>query len=261
MDRIPMTLDLFNELKGISFGDRENGYGNDTVSTLREELAFKYYNSLYLEATENNDTWIRDKSGCRMVEVIGASFIADEDHIFGAPNHDYIGREIEWYRSMSRYVADIPGNTPEIWEQVSSNEGMINSNYGWCIFSEENGHQYLNVLKTLKNSPDSRQAVMIYTRPTMHTDAFSDGMHDFMCTNAVQYVIRNNRLHAIVQMRSNDAWAGYRNDWAWQKYVQNVLSQELNTTCGNIYWNAGSMHVYERNFPLIHNYLLTGNSS
>ena len=207
-----------------------------------------------------DENFVTDKSGSKVVEIINASFIANEPYIFGKPNEDYIERELQWYCSMSRNVHDIPGKTPPIWLQVADSEGRINSNYGWCIYSEENGLQFENVVKTLIIDSDSRRAEMIYTRPSMHTDYRLGGMSDFMCTEAVQYFIRNGELHAIVKMRSNDAVFGYNNDYAWQRYVQNEVLNRLtkagiNVQLGNLHWNAGSLHVYERHFKFIEEYL------
>jgi len=199
--------------------------------------------------------YVTDKTGVKTIEILGASFIADEPAIFGEPNEEYIAREIAWYTSQSLKVDDMPGETPAIWKQVAatkgSSKGEINSNYGYLIFSEENGRQYYNTFWELKKNPESRRAVMIYNRPSMWLDYNRDGMSDFICTNAVQYVIRKNKLHALVQMRSNDAYFGYRNDWAWQKHVLNLLADELSVDPGNIIWNAGSLHLYERHFELV----------
>ena len=131
---------------------------------------------------------------------------------------------MEWYLSQSLYVKDIPGAVPKIWQDVSSRDGKINSNYGYLVFNSENYAQYENVLMELSRSPNSRRAVMIYTRPSMHSNWCVDCMSDFICTNAVQYMIRNGELQVIVQMRSNDAWAGYRNDYAWQKVCSRQTS-------------------------------------
>jgi len=82
-------------------------------------------------------------------------------------------------------------------------------------------------------------------------------MSDFMCTNAVQYLIRNDKVHAVIQMRSNDVVFGYKNDRAWQSEVLNRLVLDLNQkgdnnySAGDIIWNVGSLHVYERHFNLI----------
>jgi thymidylate synthase len=182
---------------------------------------------------------------------MNAAFIANEPAIFGTLNHDYIERELQWYKSISRNVNDIPGGPPEIWKRVATPDGYINSNYGWCIWSDENYNQYTNVLDELKSNPDSRRATMIYTRPTMHTDYKLNGMSDFMCTNTVQYLVRDGKLHSLVYMRSNDAIFGYKNDYAWQKHVLDELAKELSLPAGDIYWNVASLHVYERHFDLI----------
>jgi thymidylate synthase len=203
-----------------------------------------FVNSLY------NQRFIKDKTGVKVIETC-ESFDADENAIFGAPNDSYIMRELAWYSSMSRNVHDIPGKVPDIWLKVSSKDGMINSNYGWCVFSAENGSQFKNVLRELKENPESRRAIMIYTRPSMWKDYNEDGMSDFMCTNSVQYMIRDGVLNAHVNMRSNDAIFGYRNDWAWQKYVLTLLAYSLEVPIGKIYWNAASLHVYERHFWMV----------
>jgi thymidylate synthase len=64
-------------------------------------------------------------------------------------------------------------------------------------------------------------------------------------------MIRNNALHAIVQMRSNDVVFGYKNDYAWQSYVLDNLCLETGVQRGDIHWNVGSLHVYERHFDLV----------
>lgn len=141
------------------------------VKDIREEFVKKLI----------NEDFIIDKFGGRVIEIIGATFKVNKDLIFGAVNEDYVKRELEWYESQSLYVQDIPGDTPKIWEAVANKNGEINSNYGWCIFSNDNYHQYEKVLdKLLKNTLD-RQAVMIYTRPSMHEDSKYLGMSDFMC--------------------------------------------------------------------------------
>ena len=201
--------------------------------------------------------FVTDKTGVKTIEMINACFEADKPYIVREPNKDYIKREIEWYNSESLYVKDIPGKTPAIWESVSSDNGQINSNYGYLVFGENNYSQYESVRTELGENPDSRRANMIYTRPSMHIDAFQSGMNDFVCTNNVQYFIRDNKLITSVYMRSNDAIFGYNNDLAWQTYIRDKLIDDLETDtyikyeAGPIYWNVGSLHVYERHFKFL----------
>lgn len=210
---------------------------------------------LFLDLKERKE-YVIDKTGCQMLEVIGATFVADEDAIFGKVNHDYVRREIEWYSSMSCNVNDIPPPIPAAWKACASPTGEINSNYGHLIWSAENNFQYKHVERELRSNPDSRRAVMIYTRPTIWDEFNRNGMSDFICTNAVQYLIRpdaagEKKVHAVVQMRSNDAVFGYKNDFAWAKYVLSQLAEDLKLPAGDIIWHAGSLHVYSRHFDLV----------
>ena len=192
-------------------------------------------------------------------EIQCATFICDENHIFGEPNEDYIKAELEWYQSQSRRVADIAryyGKVPKIWQDVASDLGEINSNYGWCIYSQENGLQYDRVRCALWDNPDTRHAVMYYTRPSIHNEWNNDGMSDHICTLAVQYHLNNQHLDAHVYMRSNDAIYGFNNDFAWQEYVLEELCGDLShahnsVKKGDIIWNVSSLHIYPRHYDLI----------
>jgi len=152
-----------------------------TVKDIREKLRSKLI----------NEEFVTDKTGVKTIEIMAESFIADEDAIFGQVNWDYVQRELDWYKSMSLNVNDIPGgkqeaNPPQIWVSVGDSKGNINSNYGWAIWHNDNCNQYDHCVRELMNNKDSRRAIMIYTRPQMWYDYNYDGRSDFMCTNAVQ---------------------------------------------------------------------------
>jgi len=213
-----------------------------------------------LAAARENGEYVIDKTGVKTIELLGVSFIADEPTIFGKVSGDYVERELDWYLSQSLNVNDIPEPVPAIWKAVADDYGFINSNYGWAILSADNGSQFDHCVAHLKENPDTRRACMIYTRPSMHTEYKSYGKNDFMCTHAVNYLARNGKLNAVVQMRSNDAVFGYKNDWAWQKYVLENLADATNLQVGDIIWNAASLHVYERHFNLVDDFIWEQNT-
>jgi thymidylate synthase len=196
--------------------------------------------------------------GSRTLEIIGAAFLTDDDALFGFVDWDYVAREEAWYDSQSRNVNDLTGNIPAVWKSIASTDGTINSNYGWVMYSPENHSQYEHVLAELRLNPESRRAQAIYNRPTMWAEYNLDGRSDFMCTNAVGYLIRGGALHAVVQMRSNDAVLGFKNDLAWQRTVLTRLAKDLNVSVGNVHWQVSSLHVYERHFFLVDHYWRTG---
>ena len=200
-----------------------------------------------------NEAFTTDKTGVKTIELIGASFLADQPAIFGTPNDDYINAELDWYLSGSTNIYDIyvDQDPPKAWEYSANRHGEINSNYGRLIFSDIYYRQYDNVLTELLENPDSRRACMIYNRPSIWTEFNENGKSDFICTNAVTYYIRNDELQCVVQMRSNDVVFGYKNDYAWQQYVLNTLAKDLGVKPGSITWQVQNLHVYERHFHLV----------
>lgn len=210
------------------------------------------------------EEFIIDKTGQKTIEILGASFLADESAIFGKVNKEYVNAEIDWYLSESTNIYDIYCDSrqpPIAWEYCADEHGNINSNYGKLIFDKKYYNQFDAVVKELINNKDGRRATMIYNRPSIWVEYNENGKNDFICTNAVTYYIRNNLIHAVVQMRSNDVVFGYKNDRAWQKYVLKELCEAVNYSdeClfeddfkpGDIIWQVQNLHVYERHFHLV----------
>ena len=217
----------------------------------------------FINALAKED-FVMDRSGQKTIELIGASFFADQPAIFGTPNESYIEIEKAWYESQSTNVNWIPEtynrNVPEAWKASANQFGQINSNYGHLIYSDKYHHQYGQVLDELLTNPDGRRASMIYTRPSIWMEYNEDGKNDFICTNAVTYYIRDNYLQSVVQMRSNDVVFGYKNDYAWQLYVLEQMVKDYNDCAnqgapelkvGDIIWQVQNLHVYERHFHLV----------
>ena len=207
-----------------------------------------------------NEKFVTDRTDQKTIEIIGASFHADKPAIFGSPNEEYIQKELTWYKSQITNVNAIEGKVPAAWKLAANDYGEINSNYGQIIYSDKYHHQYGRVLDELLENPDGRRASMIYNRPSIWEEYNENGKSDFICTNAVTYYIRNDKLHCVVQMRSNDVVFGYKNDYAWQLFVLEDMVKDYNDCksqnyeeikAGNIMWQVQNLHVYERHFDLV----------
>lgn len=204
-----------------------------------------------------------------MVELVGVSFVADEPSILGGIDYDYISRELQWYDSQSLDVNNMPGPVPPIWKSIANKRGRVNSNYGRLLHGETNCEQYGNVLNALLGDKNSRRAIAIYTRPSIHREVRGvtqddNDSDDFICTNTVQYLIRGNELITVVNMRSNDAVFGYRNDFAWQDVARTRLLKDLqqyysDLKMGQMIWQAGSLHIYPRHLSLLDRAIDSGN--
>ena len=227
------------------------------MNTTRD-IAKTFINSL------KNEEFVTDRTGQKTIEMLGATFLADEPAIFGTPNESYIEIEKAWYESQSTNVNWITDtynrNVPEAWKYAANTYGEINSNYGHIIYSDKYHHQFGRVLDELLTNKDGRRATMVYTRPSIWEEYNEDGKNDFICTNAVTYYIRDNWLQSVVQMRSNDVVFGYKNDYAWQLYVLEQLVKDYNDCkengvpelkAGDLIWQVQNLHVYERHFHLV----------
>lgn len=192
-----------------------------------------------------------------LVETVDAhaTFSGDSSYlldVFGVivTDESYVKRELGWYLTENLSIHPDMSNI-KIWQQSADKEGFINSNYGWCIFSKENHEQYKHAIEFLKKDRQSRQSTCIYTRPSIQEEWNLNGRYDMICTFATQHLIRNDELHYIVNMRSNDAIYGFKNDFAWHYYIAAKMAVELSCKKTHIHWNAGSFHVYSRHFELL----------
>jgi len=215
---------------------------------------FKELKTLY-----ETSTFVKDKSGVKLVELIDTTMKLNPtqpflDLGFKSSSVQYIKKELKWYLSQSLSIHPFMDDV-KIWTEVCDHQGIINSNYGWCIFSEENFSQYNYALNELINNESSRRACMMYNRPSMTKDYNLNGRSDYMCTIYTQSFIRDNKLIYNIKQRSVDAIFGFFNDFAWHCYVYTRLLTDLRSTYPNlcmgiINYNMDSLHVYERHFKL-----------
>ena len=173
-------------------------------------------------------------------------------NIFRDFKKDYLEKEHKWYLSQSLSVNGYMDGI-KIWDFCSSKDGkkMINSNYGNLVFSDENGNQFDYCLNRLKYNKETREAMIIFTRPSIQWECEEHGKHDFICTNYYHFFIRENKLEMILSQRSCDSLTGVPYDFAWSCYVYQLMYSKLLETypdlnIGLIHWNIDSLHIYER---------------
>lgn len=208
-----------------------------------------------IEKFKNNE-FVLDRTGVRTVEIIAANFKVDRDWLIRKPNYEYAKAELDWYKAKSTNINDIYHGekaAPKAWIASADKHGNINSNYGHLIWSDKYFNQFDRCLKELRQNPDSRRAIMVYTRPQIWVEYNEAGKSDFICTLGNQFFIRNHKLHSFYQMRSNDSTFGFCNDSIWAMEVHKLMAEELAIELGDLYWSSGSLHVYERDFKYLEN--------
>ena len=164
----------------------------------------------------------------------------------------YTVAETLWYLSGDDKTSWISYYAP-FWNSISDDGETANSAYGARIFRTHDrvaGSQFVQwewVKNELMNDPDSRRALI-------HIKSPSDSIHaklDVPCTLALQFLIRDEQLHLIVNMRSSDLILGIANDVPAFTTLQEVMALELGVELGSYIHVSNSLHVYERNFDML----------
>lgn len=154
----------------------------------------------------------------------------------------FLAAEAAWIMSGDDRVSTIKPYAKDI-SRFSDNGHTFFGAYGPRVRS-----QLGYVLRTLRDDPDSRQAVINIWResppPTL----------DVPCTLSLQFILRNGSLHCVASMRSSDTWLGWPYDvfnftmitWLVALYLE-IARPELPISLGTMTLRAGSQHLYEKN--------------
>jgi thymidylate synthase len=119
-------------------------------------------------------------------------------------------------------------------------DGLIHGGYGPRLFGGTHGGQVQYVIDLLRGSPDSRKAVVqIFDRNDV-----AEPHHDVPCTSTLQFLVRNDQLRMVVNMRSNDAYLGLPHDIFAFTMLQEMVARDLGLELGTYVHHAGSLHVY-----------------
>lgn len=154
----------------------------------------------------------------------------------------FMAAEAHWILSGDNRVETIAPYSKEI-SRFSDDGYRFQGAYGPKVTEQLN-----YVVETLINDPDSRQAVLTIWRENPR------GSKDIPCTISLQFFIRNGEIHTIANMRSSDLWLGWVYDvfnftmitaWVALRYRERGMGL---CGLGYLYLNAGSQHIYERNF-------------
>lgn len=181
-------------------------------------------------------------------EVIGWSqklWVGDEPRVLlGNPRRKlsrvYAAAELLWYMSGDDSVEMIKCYAPQ-YAHFAEDDGRAHGAYGKRMRDHD---QIERAIRELLSSPISRQCVIgLWDR----RDDMGSCRRDLPCTLTWQLLVRDERLHMITTMRSNDVWLGMPYDVYVNCCVMMLLAHRLNVRPGSYTHNAGSLHLYEKN--------------
>lgn len=197
--------------------------------------------------------------------LYSVNWLADRDSMIGKVNPDWVKRELDWFFLGSNALDEMEGPVPKLFQACAGFDGKVNSAYGHILFNQNaegvsHGVPLFDrVVNTfLREGAQTRHAVAIISDRDIHKLATYNGRNDFICTNALNFMIdEDNRLHIIAQMRSMDAVFGYRADYSMWDALMDFLLGHLEMPFGgtvqrgDITFQVANLHVYPRHFELL----------
>lgn len=170
----------------------------------------------------------------------------------------YTKAEFDVYAKGSRSVEEF-GKISKFWLQLANPDGTVNSSYGHLVFFDRScGNPVFENVPESMRSPwewarlalmtdkDTRQAIIKFHK----REHLWVGNKDMTCTLSGSFLIRDDRLHLIIHMRSNDVIKGLVYDMPWFCYLIERMTSELKQTYPNLQVGtythiADSIHVYD----------------
>lgn len=221
---------------------------------------FDNFSDCYLsliDATMNSYEFESAPRNQKIKEIIGASFTITNPRnriptVVGRKfGLTYLAAELVWYLSGNNQTEWI-SKYSSFWSNISDDGMTANSAYGARLFGHHpaiaDGRyvQWDYIVNELRRDPDSRRAVMHLRTPGDSIDA----KLDVPCTLALQFFIRENKLHQVVHMRSSDVIFGIAYDVPAFTVFQEILANELGVELGSYTHVSNSLHIYERHFEM-----------
>ena len=175
----------------------------------------------------------------------------------------YTAKEVDIYNSGTQLASEF-AKASKFWNQIANADGTVNSAYGYLIWKN---HSHGNPMfepapcmrtpwewakLSLMKDKDTRQAILRFSLPE-HSFV---GVKDFTCTLHGNFLIREDKLHLSIVMRSNDLMLGLVYDLPWFCSLIDKMVEELKPTYPNLEkgtytHTVHSMHIYERDLEKI----------
>lgn len=180
--------------------------------------------------------------------------ILTEEDIKKELRHKYQNKEFKFdKRTNQKFIEIVNAHFESVTGYIVYHDHHI-TNEQWYIDYYEPllGNQIDNAIEAIKEDPDTRQAYIGMLIP----DKYSNG--DKICTIGMQFIYNKDtkQLDDIVYMRSNNV-CEYSMDSLWQvkiyeRVINRLISELDDNICpGHIYWNVGSLHLYEEDFKFL----------
>jgi len=218
------------------------GYPNDnlTYKSRCQTSTTERWRDLLHEILDDGEKVV--SRGFTCLECLGVKIVADMQVPVVLSRERKLGyhfmcAEAAWILSGDNRVATIAPFSKRI-ASFSDDGATFFGAYGPRILP-----QLAYVIKTLAEDRGSRQAVLTIWRENPPKSK------DIPCSLSVQWLVRDDKLHCMLSMRSSDIWLGVPYDLFNFSMLSLYLLKKLppGLLLGDLHLYAGSSHLYEEN--------------
>ena len=214
----------------------------------------KQYQDL-LKHILDNGTEKTDRTGTGTISVFGHQMRFDLNEGFPLVTTKKIHlksiiHELLWFIKGETNIQYLKDNGVKIWDEWADENGDLGPVYGkqWRSWDSKNGEidQLKEVLKQLKNSPDSRRIIV----SAWNVGELSE-MALMPCHAFFQFYVADNKLSCQLYQRSADVFLGVPFNIASYALLTMMIAQECGFELGDFVWTGGDTHIYSNHLEQV----------
>jgi len=156
-----------------------------------------------------------------------------------------------WFLKGESNIKYLKDNGVSIWDEWADEDGNLGPVYGvqWRSWPTPDGRhvdQISNVLKQIKENPDSRRMIVC---------AWNPGLIDQMalppCHCLFQFYVADGKLSCQLYQRSCDIFLGVPFNIASYSLLTHMVAQQCDLEPGDFVWTGGDCHLYDNHMEQV----------
>jgi thymidylate synthase len=159
--------------------------------------------------------------------------------------------ELLWFLKGETNIQYLKDNGVSIWDEWADANGELGPVYGkqwrsWATPSGETIDQISQVIRQIKNNPDSRRLIV-----SAWNVADVDKMNLPPCHAFFQFYVADGRLSCQLYQRSADVFLGVPFNIASYALLTMMIAQVCNLKPGEFIWTGGDTHLYSNHLEQV----------
>ncbi len=159
--------------------------------------------------------------------------------------------ELLWFLNGDSNIRYLKENGVSIWDEWADENGDLGPVYGvqWRSWPAPDGRhidQISNVLKQIRETPDSRRMIVC---------AWNPGVIDQMalppCHCLFQFYVADGKLSCQLYQRSCDIFLGVPFNIASYSLLTHMFAQQCDLEPGEFVWTGGDCHLYDNHMEQV----------